>query len=61
MKKALSIGLFIGAVGNFLSPGYNGALFEATKMSAGEGQILSAVLFIGAAILWFMPSKPEAD
>jgi hypothetical protein len=29
--------------------------------NAGDGTTASVILFVGAAIVWFMPDRPKAD
>jgi hypothetical protein len=40
-------------------PRFGGLLFDPPDVTDGEGRIVGAILYVGAAILWFMqpPSK----
>jgi hypothetical protein len=38
-------------------PTFNGFLFDAASVSAGEGRIVGAIFLVGAAHLWFTHKK----
>jgi hypothetical protein len=57
MNKAVSGGFTALGIGSWYMPGFNGVLSAPTHVSAGEGQIVGAIFLVGAAILWFLPTR----
>jgi hypothetical protein len=56
-KTAMSIGFAIAGLTSWYDPSFNGFLSEGTSISAGDGRIVGAIFFIGAAVVWFMPER----
>lgn len=56
-KQAIAIGLAVYSAVSWYAPGFGGVLFDEVEVSTGEGRIISAILLVGAAILWFMPER----
>ena len=48
---ALGVILVAGGIISFIVPGFNGILFERSNVSAGDGQIIGAILVVGGLIL----------
>jgi hypothetical protein len=59
MNKGIAAGLFVAGCFSAYAPGFNGLLRDAVHISAGEAQIITAIYFVGAAIVWFMPQTKD--
>ena len=57
MKRNVALGFTGAGVASYYFPGFGGIFFENANVTAGEGRITSAILLVGAAILWFMPER----
>jgi hypothetical protein len=57
MNSGISVGLFVAGLMAWMFPGFNGFLFEPSQVSAGETRILVTVFFVGAVIVWLLPTK----
>lgn len=55
-KKSLAFIIGFAGVFSYLFPTWNGIFFESSKDST-VGQIIGAILFIGAVILYYLPEK----
>lgn len=55
MKQAFAIGFAFGGMLSWFAPGFSGVFASPTVVSTGDGQIVGAILLVGAAVLWFMP------
>lgn len=52
MRLAVAISFIICGLEQWIAPGWNGLLFQrSTGVTAGEGHIVAAILFVGAALL----------
>jgi hypothetical protein len=57
MKSAV-VGMFVGAgISSYYWPTWGGFFLEPVAVSAGEGRIMTAIYFVGAALLWFVNEK----
>jgi hypothetical protein len=58
MNSQTVAALFLtGGLVSWTYPTFNGFLFEAANVSAGEGRIVGAIFLVAAAHLWFMHKK----
>jgi hypothetical protein len=58
--QQLGIGLTVAGVVSFLFPGFNGMFFERSSITAGDGQIVGAILIVGGLILIALARKSKA-
>jgi hypothetical protein len=56
-KQTVAIGFAVYSTISWFAPEFSGVMFDDAAVSAGEGRIISAILLVGAAILWFMPER----
>jgi hypothetical protein len=57
-NKQWAVVLFVMALIAWLFPQWNGTFFQASKdITAGEGTIVAAILFVGGLLLWFLDSS----
>ena len=57
-KKAWVVVLVISGVISYYFPQWNGFIFGPTlDITSGDGRIVGLILFVGALLLWYMPSK----
>lgn len=56
-KQAVAIGFAVFSIVSWFAPGFSGVMFADAAVSAGEGRIISTILLVGAALLWFMPER----
>jgi hypothetical protein len=56
-RKSWAVILFIAGACSWLFPGWNGFLFAASDVSAGQGETIGAILIVGALVLWFSAKK----
>jgi hypothetical protein len=61
MKRYVAIGMLIAGAGSWYWPGFNGVFSAPADITTGDGRIIGAILLVGAAILWFMPSPPSRE
>lgn len=55
-KIGLSVGLMLGGLLSFFFPEFNGFFSDPLKITIAEGRIIGSILFVGGAVLLFMPS-----
>jgi hypothetical protein len=53
-NRHVAAGLAVAGVITWFAPGFNGFLFGASTVSDGDALIASAVLYVGASIVWFL-------
>ena len=58
-KTGIATALFVAGCYSWYSPGYNGIFLDPVSVSPGEGRIIAAILVVGAAIVWLMPSSKD--
>jgi hypothetical protein len=56
-SQTVAVCFIVAGVTSWSYPAFNGFLFEAASVSAGEGRIVGAIFLVGAALLWFAPRK----
>jgi len=61
LRQPLAIGFAIAGTMSWFWPGFNGAFFNPVQISIGESRIIAAILVVGAAILWFMPTNRDPE
>jgi hypothetical protein len=59
MARSASYGFFTAAIFAYCFPGWIGFLETGRLLTPGEGTIMATVLFVGAAILFFMPERAK--
>jgi hypothetical protein len=60
--KQWAVVLFVMAATCWFFPQWNGVFFEPSRdVTAGEGRIAAAVLFVGASLLWFLGSPRPSE
>lgn len=60
MNKSFAILFGLFGMAEWYVPGFNGFLFAPDPtVSAGDGRIVAAIMWVGAAILWVMPVRKE--
>ena len=58
LKKYWSILLFFLSLQQWLFPQWNGILFNPSlDVTAGDGRIISSILFVGGLLLWYIPER----
>jgi hypothetical protein len=57
MNKGIAIGFLIAGALCWYLPGFNGVFFLPSDISVGESRIIAAILVVGGAILWFLPTS----
>ena len=46
------------SVSMWFAPSWSGIFFSAAdNVTAGDGRIASSILFVGALVLWYLPTK----
>jgi hypothetical protein len=60
MKRGIAVGFFVMGLTNYFWPGTNGWWDPPIQMTAAEARIVLAILWVGAAVLWYMPEPPKA-
>lgn len=57
MRRALAVGFGVSGILSWYMPGFGGLFATPAAVTPGEGQIVGAVLVVGAALLWFLPEQ----
>ena len=58
MKRGIALGFFMMGLTNYFWPGTNG-WDPPIQMTPAEARIVLAILWVGAAVLWYMPEPPK--
>jgi hypothetical protein len=61
MKRGIALSFAAMGLSNYFWPGTNGWFDRPIAMTAAEARIVLAILWVGAAILWYMPEPPKKE